>query len=288
MILEIIKAVIYGIVEGITEWLPVSSTGHMILLGELVRPDVSEEFLNLFMVVIQLGAIIAVILTMWKRIWPFGTARRGNGRGSRRIGNSPFYINMETVRLWGLVLISCVPAAVIGILFDDFLDEHLQNWVCVSIMLIVVGLLFIVVESLIKGKEPSVNSLYELTVRDALIIGLCQVVAAVLPGTSRSGATIIGALLLGIARTVAVEYTFILAIPVMAGASLLKILKFDGEIASSEMVFLVVGMLTAFAVSMLVIRGILRYIRTHDFRIFGWYRIVLGVIVILFFGIFRQ
>ncbi|MBO5998327.1 MAG: undecaprenyl-diphosphate phosphatase [Lachnospiraceae bacterium] len=286
--LEIIKAVIYGIVEGITEWLPVSSTGHMILLGELVRPDVSEEFLNLFMVVIQLGAIIAVILTMWKRIWPFGTAWRGNGRDTRRIGNSPFYINMETIRLWGLVLISCVPAAVIGILFDDFLDEHLQNWVCVSIMLIVVGLLFIVVESLIKGKEPSVNSLYELTVRDALIIGLCQVVAAVLPGTSRSGATIIGALLLGIARTVAVEYTFILAIPVMAGASLLKILKFDGEIASSEMVFLAVGLLTAFAVSMLVIRGILRYIRTHDFRIFGWYRIVLGVIVILFFGIFRQ
>ncbi len=278
MILEIIKAVIYGIVEGITEWLPVSSTGHMILLGELVKPGVSEEFMDLFMVVIQLGAIIAVIITMWKRIWPFGTGRRGEGS---------FHIKMDTIRLWSLALISCVPAAVIGILFDDFLDAHLQNWVCVSIMLIVVGLLFIVVESLIKGKEPSVNSLYELTVRDAVIIGLCQVVAAVLPGTSRSGATIIGALLLGIARTVAVEYTFILAIPVMAGASLLKILKFEGQIASSEIVFLAVGMITAFVVSMLVIRQILKYIRTHDFKIFGWYRIVLGVIVIFFFGIFR-
>ena len=183
--------------------------------------------------------------------------------------------------MWGLVLISCIPAAVIGILLDDFIEEHLENWICVSIMLIVVGILFIIVENRIRGIRPRVTSIAEFTVRDAVIIGICQVVAAILPGTSRSGATIIGALLIGISRAAAVEYTFILAIPVMAGASLLKILKFDGTVAANEWMLLIVGMFTAFAVSMLVIRFILNYIRTHDFKVFGWYRIALGALVIL-------
>lgn len=287
MVSEILKAMIYGIVEGISEWLPVSSTGHMILLSEILKLDVSENFMNLFLVVIQLGAILAVIIASWKNIWPLGIRRPGGSPRAAGGGKGGLYIKKEVIRTWILVIISCIPAVIIGLLLDDFIDEHLENWVCVSIMLIAVGLLFIVVESLIKGKKMRVRTLAELTAKDALIIGLCQAVAALLPGTSRSGATIIGALLIGISRTVAVEYTFILAIPVMAGASLLKFLKYDGVIASNERAVLITGMLAAFIVSINVIRMVLRYIRTHDFKVFGWYRIILGILVILFFGLFR-
>lgn len=280
MAIEILKAIVYGIVEGISEWLPVSSTGHMILLSEILKLNVSESFLGFFMVVIQLGAILAVIIASWKKIWPLGIRRAGGGKGG-------LYIKKEIIRTWILVIISCIPAIIVGLLLDDIIDRYLENWVCVSIMLIVVGLLFIIVENLIRGKSMRVRELAQLTARDALIIGLCQVVAALLPGTSRSGATIIGALLIGVSRTVAVEYTFILAIPVMAGASLLKFLKYDGAIGSTELAIMITGMVTAFIVSMAVIRMVLNYIRTHDFKVFGWYRIILGVLVILFFGIFR-
>ena len=274
--LDLLKAILFGIVEGITEWLPVSSTGHMILLDEFVKMNVSEEFWNLFLVVIQLGAILAVVILFWDKIFPFDFSKEA--RAEHRVNRKDVWL------LWVKILISCVPAAIIGVLFDDVFDRLFYNGPCVAIALIVFGIAFIAIETSKKGKEFKVNSISEITYKTALYIGFFQVLAAIFPGTSRSGATIVGALLIGVARTVAAEYTFYLAIPVMAGASLLEVLKFDGSMTGSEFMILLVGTVVAFAVSIVVIRFLMGYIRKHDFKIFGVYRIILGLVVLIYFG----
>ena len=274
--LDLLKAILFGIVEGITEWLPVSSTGHMILLDEFVKMNVSEEFWNLFLVVIQLGAILAVVILFWNKIFPFDFSKEA--RAEHRVNRKDVWL------LWVKILISCVPAAIIGVLFDDVFDRLFYNGPCVAIALIVFGIAFIAIETAKKGKEFKINSISEITYKTALYIGFFQVLAAIFPGTSRSGATIVGALLIGVARTVAAEYTFYLAIPVMAGASLLKVLKFDGSMTGSEFMILLVGTVVAFAVSIVVIRFLMGYIRKHDFKVFGVYRIILGLVVLIYFG----
>lgn len=277
--IEILKAVLFGVVEGITEWLPISSTGHMILLEEFISLDVSEEFWNMFLVVIQFGAILAVVLLYWDTIWPL---RRERHRRHTRI-----VWKKETLQLWGKTIVACIPAAVVGLAFDDWLDEHFYNWLVVSIMLILVGIAFIVIENLQRGRRPRTTDLRDLTLKEAFLIGLFQLIAAIFPGTSRSGATILGGLLIGVSRKVAAEFTFILAIPVMAGASLLKILKFGFDFTGQEAAILLVGMAVAFVVSVLVIRFLMGYIRKHDFKAFGWYRILLGTAVILYFALLK-
>ena len=279
-ILEILKAMLFGIVEGITEWLPVSSTGHMILLNELLPLHVSEEFYGLFEVVIQLGAIMAVLMIYWNNIWPFG---RKNNKHPMAEEGILSWVKWDKIELWLKILVACVPAAIVGILFDDVLDELFYGPICVAVMLILVGAAFIVIETLNAGKKPTIRKLSRLDYKTAAFIGIFQLIAAIFPGTSRSGATIVGALLLGVSRKVGTEFTFYLAIPVMAGASLLKIIKYGMPISGDEFVLLVVGMLVAYAVSMLVIRRLVNYIKTHDFKIFGWYRIALGVVVLGYF-----
>lgn len=277
-LIEILKAVLFGVVEGVTEWLPVSSTGHMILLNELVHLDVGEEFYNMFEVVIQLGAIMAVVVLFWSQIWPFGKKNNKEPLSESGIGA---WIKTDIFKLWFHILVSCVPAAVIGILFDDMVEKYFYNYQTVAVMLILFGIAFILVENFHKGKNTKINSLTEIGYDTAMIIGLFQVIAAVFPGTSRSGATIVGALLIGVARTVAAEYTFFLAIPVMFGASLLKIVKFGFSFSTSEIVILVTGMVIAFVVSLFVIRFLLGYIKKHDFKVFGYYRIILGIVVLV-------
>lgn len=275
---EILKAIVFGIVEGITEWLPISSTGHMILLGEFVKLDVSEEFWEMFLVVIQLGAILAVVLLFWNRIFPFGIR---NDNFKKKI-----YVKKDIFSLWFKILVACIPAAVIGLAFDDVFDALFYNPWCVAIALIVFGVAFIVIEERNKNMRPRITSLGQITYQIALLIGFFQLIAAIFPGTSRSGATIVGALLLGVSRTVAAEFTFFLAIPVMLGASLLKVVKFGFSFTSMELTILFVGMIVAFLVSVFVIRFLMGYIKKHDFKIFGWYRIILGIIVLLYFIIF--
>lgn len=270
--IEILKAILFGIVEGITEWLPISSTGHMILLNEFVTLNVSEAFWEMFLVVIQLGAILAVVLLFWKKIFPFQF-------GKKEI------IRKDIFQLWFKIIGACIPAAVVGILFDDFLDKYLYNYWTVAIALIVFGIAFIIIEEKNKGKKAKITKLSQLTWKAAFIIGFFQLIAAVFPGTSRSGATILGALLIGVSRTVAAEFTFFLAIPVMLGASLLKILKFGFVFTANEAAILLVGMLVAFLVSVVVIRFLMDFIKKHDFKVFGWYRIALGALVLLYFGI---
>lgn len=278
--LDIIKAILFGIVEGITEWLPISSTGHLILLEEFVKfENVSENFFSMFEVVIQLGAILAVVVLFIKQIWPF--CKKGNGYKK----SGPLaYVNMDIMTLWFKILVACIPAAVVGVLFDDQLDALFYHWYVVAAALIVFGVAFIVVENWNEGKQPKVTQLSQLTYKAALIIGVFQLIAAVFPGTSRSGATIVGALLIGISRSVAAEFTFFLAIPVMFGASLLKIVKFGFAFSTVELAALLVAMLVAFVVSVVVIKFLLSYIKKHDFKIFGWYRIILGILVILYFS----
>ena len=271
--LEILKAIILGIVEGVTEWLPISSTGHMILVDEFLHLQVSEEFRSMFLVVIQLGAILAVVLLFWKKLWPFG------------IQDKKLLLKKPIFTMWFKVLVSCVPAAVVGLLFDEKLEEWFYNWQTVSIMLILVGVCFIIIENVNKKKTPKIHSIAEITYPVALYIGLFQLIAAVFPGTSRSGATILGALLLGVSRTVAAEYTFFLAVPVMFGASALKLLKYGFAYSGQEIAILAVGMVTAFAVSIFVIKFLMGYIKKHDFKVFGWYRIALGAVVIAYFAI---
>lgn len=275
-IIEIIKAILYGIVEGITEWIPVSSTGHLILLNDIIPMNVSPEFWELFLVVIQLGAIMAVVIYFWHKIWPFNT----------KVKNKPF-IRYDVMNLWVKIVVACIPAVIVGLLFDDWVEEHLYNSTVVAIMLILLGIAFIIVENKNKkeGIPPRVASLRELTYRDAIIVGLFQVIAAILPGTSRSGSTIIGGLIIGIERTVAAEFTFFLAIPVMFGASFLKLLKFGGNYLPIEILLLVIGCVSAFVVSLGCIKFLMGYIKKNDFRIFGYYRIVLGVIVLAYFTI---
>lgn len=277
--LEILKAVLFGVVEGITEWLPISSTGHMILLNEFVKLNVSSQFWDMFLVVIQFGAILAVILLYWKTIWPLGIYRH---RKRTRI-----VWKKDTLSLWGKTIVACIPAGVVGVLLDDWLDEHLYNWLVVAIMLILVGVAFLVVEKVMKDRKPQITELKDLGMKQALIIGMFQLIAAVFPGTSRSGATIIGGLMIGVSRTVAAEFTFILAIPVMAGASLLKMLKFGFHFIGMEAAILGAGMVVAFVVSVIVIRFLMGYIRKHDFKPFGWYRIALGALVIVYFALIR-
>ena len=269
-IIELIKALFYGIVEGITEWLPVSGTGHMILFEEFVKFQQSDAFMEMFRVVIQLGAILAVVVLFWDKIWPFCADKKQN------------YLKKDSWNLWFRILVATMPALVLGLLLDDWLDAHFYNFVTVATMLIVYGVLFIVVENGRKKTKPRVSSLAQLTYRDAFIIGLWQVLAMI-PGTSRSGATIVGGLLLGASRAVAAEFTFFLAIPVMAGASLLKVLKFGLAFSGEELAVLLVGMVVAFLVSLFAIRFLMAYVKRHDFKVFGWYRIVLGVILLAYY-----
>lgn len=269
--LEIIKAIFFGIVEGITEWLPISSTGHMILLNELVKLDVSKEFYDMFQVVIQLGAIIAVVILFWKQIWPVKKEK------------DKLTLDKNILSLWGKILVACVPAAIVGVLFDEVFEKLFYNYVCVAIALIVFGIAFIIIENKNKGKNSKINSLAELSYNTVLLIGIFQLIAAIFPGTSRSGATIVGALLLGVSRTVAAEFTFFLAIPVMFGASLLKLVKFSFAFTGMELAILLVGMVVAFITSMFIIKFLMGYIKKHDFKVFGYYRIVLGIIVLLYF-----
>lgn len=272
--IEILKSILYGIVEGITEWLPISSTGHMILLEEIMPMNVSESFWSMFLVVIQLGAILAVVVLYWNKIFPFRKNKEGK------------YTSVKSIWiLWSKILVATIPAAVIGLSLDDWIDAHLYNGFVVAVMLILVGVAFIYIENRNKDMRPSVNTLSALSYKDALIIGLFQVVAAVLPGTSRSGATIIGGLMIGVSRAVAAEFTFFLAIPVMFGASLLKLVKFGFAFSVLEFFILVIGMVVAFVVSIFVIRFLMSYIKKHDFKVFGWYRIVLGAFVLIFFAI---
>ncbi|CCY46145.1 undecaprenyl-diphosphatase [Firmicutes bacterium CAG:822] len=273
--LEIIKAIFFGIVEGITEWLPISSTGHMILLNELVKLDVSQEFYDMFQVVIQLGAIIAVVILFWKQIWPVKKEKE------------KLTLDKNILSLWGKILVACIPAAIIGLLFDEVFEKLFYNYVCVAIALIVFGIAFIIIENKNKGKNSKINSLAELSYNTVLLIGIFQLIAAIFPGTSRSGATIVGALLLGVSRTVAAEFTFFLAIPVMFGASLLKLVKFSFAFSGMELAILLVGMVVAFITSMFIIKFLMSYIKKHDFKVFGYYRIVLGIIVLLYF-VFTQ
>ena len=279
--IEILKAVLFGIVEGVTEWLPVSSTGHMILLNEFVHMNVSEDFWDMFLVVIQLGAILAVVLLFWKQLWPFRFAKKDQKKG---------IIKTETMNMWFKIIVACVPAAVVGLLFDDFLEKYLYTPTVVAIMLILFGIGFIIIENGNRSKAARGRSLSQLSSKDAIIIGMFQLIAAVFPGTSRSGATILGGLMIGVSRTVAAEFTFFLAIPVMLGASLLKIGKFflkGYALAAGEAVILLVAMAVAFIVSVLVIRFLMGYIKKHDFKVFGWYRIALGAVVLLYFYVIK-
>lgn len=270
--IEILKSILYGIVEGITEWLPISSTGHMILLEEYMPMNVSKDFWDMFLVVIQLGAILAVVLLYWNKIFPFRIRK-----------NEKIKVKQDILILWLKIIVACVPAAIVGLLFDDWLNEYLYNGFVVAVMLIVVGVAFIIIENKNVNKPSRVNTLSQITYKDAIIIGVFQLIAAIFPGTSRSGATIVGGLMIGVSRTVAAEFTFFLAIPVMFGASLLKIVRFGLSFSLMEFLILIVGMLVAFIVSILVIRFLMGYIKKHDFKIFGYYRIILGAIVLLTF-----
>lgn len=273
--LEILKAILFGIVEGITEWLPISSTGHLILLNEFVTLDVSEEFWSMFEVVIQLGAILAVVVLFWNKIFPFYFGKKAEENGG--------IIRKDVFVLWFKIVAACIPAAIVGLAFDDVLEKYFYNYQTVAIMLILFGILFIVIENLNKGKKPKIRSLKNITYTTAIIIGVFQLIAAVFPGTSRSGATIVGALLIGVSRTVAAEFTFFLAIPVMFGASLLKIVKFGFAFTGMELAILLTGMIAAFIVSVAVIKFLMGYIKKHDFKVFGWYRIILGALVLIYF-----
>lgn len=275
--LEIIKALILGIVEGITEWLPVSSTGHLILVDEFIHLDMSDDFKEMFDVVIQLGAILAVVVIYWKQLFPINIKNNPNPLSSNGAGA---YLRRDILSMWGKVIVACIPAAVIGILFDDVFNALFYNATSVAIALIVVGIAFIFIEKWNKDRTSKINSIDDMNYKIVLIIGLFQLIAAIFPGTSRSGATIIGALLLGVSRKSAAEFTFFLAVPVMAGASLLKLVKYGFSFTGMELAVLAVGMLTAFIVSMLIIRFLMQYIRKHDFTVFGWYRIILGAIVL--------
>jgi undecaprenyl-diphosphatase len=279
-ILNIIKSIIYGIVEGITEWLPISSTGHMILLKEIMPLKVSEAYWDMYLEVIQLGAILAVVVLFWDRIWPFG--RKNNRHPVRETGILSWF-RKDVWEMWFKMLVACLPAvALVALHLDDKCNELFYNAPCVAGALIVFGVAFIIVETLHAGKQPRVRGMHSITYPTALVIGIFQLIAAIFPGTSRSGATIIGALIMGVSRTTAAEFTFIMGVPVMMGASLKSLVKY-GHMSGAEGAVLAAGMLTAFAVSVAVIKFLMGYIKKHDFKIFGWYRIALGFIVLLFF-----
>lgn len=291
-IFELLKVIFLGIVEGITEWLPISSTGHMILVDEFIKLNVSAEFKEFFFVVIQLGAILAVILLYWNKLWPFYirplTKRQramANKMPTVQRGAYLFveqFCDKEKWILWFKIFVACLPTVIIALPFNDIIEEKFNNYVVVAIALIVYGILFIVIENYNKRRRASCRNLQELSFKTALIIGAFQVLS-VIPGTSRSGSTIIGGILAGTSRTVAAEFTFFLAIPVMFGASLLKLVKFGLSFTGTEIIILIVGCLVSFVVSILAIKFLVGYIKKHDFKAFGWYRIILGVLVLGYF-----
>lgn len=297
---EILKAIIFGIVEGITEWLPISSTGHMILLNEFLTLDVSAQFWDMFLVVIQLGAILAVVVLFWNLIWPFArssseavVAAEQNEKSGSLAKREYWVLGPVTVRMpviinWCKIVVSCLPAIVFVVLgLDETCDRLFYNPVCVAVALIVFGVAFILVENHNAAKQARVEQMRDITFQMAILIGLFQLLAAAFPGTSRSGATIIGALLIGVSRKAASEFTFILAIPVMLGASLLKLMDFGLHLTGTEWAVLLSGMVSAFLVSVVIIKFLLGYIRKHDFKVFGWYRIGLGVVVLLYFFLLK-
>ena len=281
MILEIIKAILFGIVEGITEWLPISSTGHLILVEQFVKfTEVSPEFWNMFQVVIQFGAILAVVLLYWNKIWPI-TRNKKEAISEKGILSC---FNKKIMILWSKILVACIPAAVIGIFFDEVFEALFYNPFCIALALIVFGIAFIIVENVNKNrkKQNLKETNDEITYKDAIIVGIFQLLAAIFPGTSRSGATIIGGLLIGLSRPNAAEFTFYLAIPTMLGASLLKLFKFGFGFTCIELMILLIGMFVSFIVSVVVIKFLMNYIKKHNFKAFGYYRIILGIIILLF------
>ena len=269
-IIEVLKAILFGVVEGITEWLPISSTGHMILLDEFVKLNVSKEFLDLFLVVIQLGAILAVVVIYWNKLIPLST-KHG------------LHISRRKCKMWVKIIVASIPAGVVGILWDDVFTKYFYNYQTVAIMLILVGIVFIVIERANKNKVARVDSIDDISYGQAFLIGVFQMIAAIFPGTSRSGSTIVGSLMLGISRTAAAEFTFFLAVPAMFGGSAIKILKYSGGFNSAEVALLAIGMIVAFVLSIIAIKFLMSYIKKHDFKVFGWYRIVLGIAVIGYF-----
>lgn len=282
---ECLKAIFFGIVEGVSEWMPISSTGHMIILNEFLKLDVSDSFFDLYLVVIQFGAALAALIVLWKEIWPFG--KKNNNKPLSK-GGLFSWIKVDVFQMWFKIAVACIPSAIVGLLFDDWIDEHFYNYIVVACALAAFGIAFLVIEKVIKGKDFKVKSIDDITYKDALIIGLFQLLAAIFPGTSRSGSTIVGSLIIGIDRNIASKFTFYMAIPVMLGASVLKIFKFDGVITTSELGLLAIGMFSAFVVSLIVIKSFLSYIRKHDFTVFGWYRIVLAVVVVVVFNFFLK
>lgn len=277
--IDVIKAIVLGIIEGITEWLPISSTGHLILADEFIKLGVSEEFKEMFDVVIQLGAIFAVILLFWNKLWPFTTRKESSG--VMPLG-SLFGLKKNSASIWIKVIIACVPSILIGLPFEDKIDELFFNPTVVAIALVVYGIAFILIEHFNKNKAYAVNSMQTLSYKTAFFIGCFQVLSMI-PGTSRSGSTILGAMLIGASRTVAAEFSFYLAVPTMFGASLLKLLKFGFHFTSIEMVVLAAGMVTAFVISVIAIKFLLGFIRKKSFAAFGYYRIALGALVLLYF-----
>lgn len=294
---EWLKVALLGIVEGITEWLPISSTGHLILVDEFVKLNQSEEFMKMFNVVIQLGAILAVVVLYWSKLWPFHMKKNAPKRSwfanqadhgfMKRVQTfCNNYCYMDKIVLWLKIVLACIPAMVVGIPFDDWMEEHFHNATVVALALIVYGVIFIVIENYNKRRTPRIVTLSDLSFKDAFLIGVFQVLSLI-PGTSRSGSTIIGGILIGASRELAAEFTFFLAIPVMFGASLIKLLKFGLAFTSVELAVLIVGMVVAFGVSILAIKFLMGYIKKHDFKVFGWYRIVLGLLVLLYFYVIR-
>lgn len=291
--IEIMKTLFLGLVEGITEWLPISSTGHLILVDEFLKMKQSEEFMEVFDVVIQLGAILAVVVLYWGKLWPFHTKAK-MAKKSWFVKEAPegfmrkfqdfcnHYCYMDKIVLWLKIAVACIPAVILGLLFDDWMDKHLMNPVVVASMLILYGIIFIVLEYYNHGREPRINSLKDVDFKTAMYIGLFQVLSLV-PGTSRSGSTIIGGMLTGVSREIAAEFTFFLGIPVMFGASGLKLLKYGFAFTSEELIILLIGMVSAFVVSILAIKFLMGYIKKHDFKVFGWYRIVIGLLVFVYF-----
>lgn len=274
-IIEILKVVFLGIVEGITEWLPISSTGHMLLVDEFIKLDMSEQFKEMFFILIQLGAILAVIILFWNKMFPFQFKDK----------TKPV-IKKETFSIWFKVVVACIPGAIVTLLFDDYIEAHLHTSTVIAIALIVYGIAFILIEKWNKNRIPKIKTIDDITYKTALMIGMFQVLS-IIPGTSRSGATIVGALLIGVSRVASAEFTFFLAVPVMIGMSIIKLVKFGFDFTGTEIVVLLLGMLVAFWVSFVVIKFLMNYIKKHNFEIFGWYRIVLGIIVILFFAIVK-
>lgn len=270
-LIEVLKVIFLGIVEGITEWLPISSTGHMLLVDEFVKLNASADFKDMFFVLIQLGAILAVVILFWEKMWPFQKKKDHDS-----------IIKKDTFSMWIKVVVACIPGAVVTLLFDDYVEAKLHTPIVIAIALIFYGIAFILIENWNKKRTPKVTQLSDITYQTALMIGMFQVLS-IIPGTSRSGATIIGALLIGVSRVAAAEFTFFLAVPVMFGLSAIKLIKFGFHFSGTEMSILVLGMAVAFLVSVFVIKFLMSYIKKHDFKVFGWYRIILGIVILGYF-----